>query len=185
MIMIADSKLPIVREENESKIEVNQNSTDESVWQDTDDDTEIPSATEFRKTKPPPRSTVSALKMRHVDWKERHGENRAFLRRWSFLDARWSIVVCRLIVIEAFLNKHRSPPQISISRTFDHWSEEGGEGGRAPVCCPADTESEKRHKSNDVVPPNVRQACVYDTLTSDVSFFLPSMNFDKCCSMFP
>jgi hypothetical protein len=70
--MIADSKLPIVREENKSKIEVNQNSTDESVWQDTDDDTEIPSATEFKKTVHPPHSTLSTLKMRHVDWKERH-----------------------------------------------------------------------------------------------------------------
>ena len=38
--MIADSKLSIVREENESNTEVGQNSKDESVWLDTDDETE-------------------------------------------------------------------------------------------------------------------------------------------------
>ena len=73
--MITDSKLPIVRDEIESKIRVNQNLTDESVWLDTDDETEIRNPTEFGKTKPSPRSAqveLSALKMQHKGWKERH-----------------------------------------------------------------------------------------------------------------
>lgn len=81
--MIADSKSPIVRKDSESKIRANQNPTGESVWLDTDDDTEIPSATEFRKTKPPRRSTLSVLKMRHVAWKERHEDCGEVLDSWA------------------------------------------------------------------------------------------------------
>ena len=75
MIKIADLKLLTVRDENESNNKVGQNSMDESMWLDSDDETEIQNATKFGKTKPPPRSTqveVSALKMQHKDWKERH-----------------------------------------------------------------------------------------------------------------
>jgi hypothetical protein len=136
MITIADSKLPIVREENESKIEVNQNSTDESVWQDTDDDTEvpddteIPSATEFRKTKPPSRSTLSALKMRHVDWKERHEDCGPVLDGGAIKKR-----ILKIELIEASLNKEivkerrirKNKSCVGLAREHQHdWEEREG-----------------------------------------------------------